>query len=221
MKFKYYLQISLWKTLRFNFRMFPFRDALKLPVILFRNTKINSLKGKVLIDPPLKHGMIKIGRNDVCGWEQRSTVLHLEGVVHFRGKTTIGSGSVIQVEKGAVLTTGDRFRITGGSTLYCRHRITFGKEALISWENLFMDSDHHDLLDPSSGKIMNPAKEILIGDHVWIGCRCTILKGSVIPDHCVVAAASVIKGVLSGSNSILTGTMSEQKVLRSQIDWKE
>ena len=33
-----------------------------------------------------------------------------------------------------------------------------------------------------------------IGNNVWIGANCVILRGTKIGDNCVVAAGSVIKG---------------------------
>ncbi|MDD6628098.1 MAG: acyltransferase [Lachnospiraceae bacterium] len=36
--------------------------------------------------------------------------------------------------------------------------------------------------------------EIYIGDRVWIGANCTILKGAHIGDDCVIAAGSVVRG---------------------------
>lgn len=36
--------------------------------------------------------------------------------------------------------------------------------------------------------------EVYIGNRVWIGANCTILKGAHIGDDCVIAAGSVVKG---------------------------
>ncbi len=36
--------------------------------------------------------------------------------------------------------------------------------------------------------------EVIIGNRVWIGANCTILKGAHIGDDCVIAAGSVVKG---------------------------
>lgn len=36
--------------------------------------------------------------------------------------------------------------------------------------------------------------EVSIGNRVWIGANCTILKGAHIGDDCVIAAGSVVKG---------------------------
>jgi hypothetical protein len=48
---------------------------------------------------------------------------------------------------------------------------------LISWENLFMDTDAHKIIQ--NVIIINGPEKIIVGNHAWIGCRCTILKGSI------------------------------------------
>ena len=219
MKFKHYFQTSLVKSLIFNFRILPFKDAVKLPVLLFRNTHIGSLKGRIEIAAPVKHGMIKIGRCNVCGMEKSPTALSVDGVLRFNGKATIGSGSVIQVNKTGELIIGKNFRITGRTSIYCRKKITFGDGDLISWDNLFMDSDQHDILD-ENGNILNPDKEINIGSSIWFGCRCTVLKGCSIADNSVIASGSILTHSFSEPNSIIGGSGSGQKVLRSKICWE-
>ena len=219
MKFKHYFQTSLLKSLIFNFRILPFRDAVKLPVLLFHNTHIGSLKGRIEIAAPVKHGMIKIGRCNVCGMEKSPTTLSVDGVLRFNGRTTIGSGSVIQVKKQGELVIGKNFRITGRTSIYCRHKITFGDGNLISWDNLFMDSDQHNILD-ENGNILNPDKEINIGDHNWFGCRCTVLKGCSITDNCVIASGSILTRSFPEPHTIIGGSGSGQKVLRSGICWE-
>jgi len=46
--------------------------------------------------------------------------------------------------------------------------------------------------------------DIVIGNNVLIGSNCTVLPGTTIQDHVVVAAGAVVRGVLE-SNSIYGG----------------
>ena len=222
MKLKYYLQMSLFRTLFFNFHYLPFSQAVKLPVILFRGTVLRRMKGKLVLPEKVRHGMIKIGRADVAGWERRGTSLCIEGDLIFKGKATIGSGSALEVKKGAVLTIGEKFRVTAGASIFCRKKISFGRDCLLSWDTLVMDSDHHAIMDSASGNILNGDAPVTIGNHVWIGCRSTLLKGVSIGDNCVVAAGSILtKNFKQERNAIIGGCGKEQRVLRSGIDWKE
>jgi acetyltransferase-like isoleucine patch superfamily enzyme len=79
-----------------------------------------------------------------------------------------------------------------------------------------MDTDFHKILDKSN-KIINEDKEITIGNKVWIGCRCTILKGASIKDNIVIGANSFISGIFNGSNQIIAGN--PPKILKNDIDW--
>ena len=222
MKLKYYLQMNLFRTLFFNFRSLPFSQAVKLPVILFRGTVLRRMKGKLVLPEKVRHGMIKIGRADVAGWERRGTSLSIDGDLIFEGKATIGSGSALEVKKGAVLTIGEKFRVTAGASIFCHKKITFGQGCMLSWDTLVMDSDHHEIFDPATGTVLNGDMPVTIGNYVWIGCRSTLLKGVAIGDNCVVAAGSLLtKSFENERDSVIGGSGKDQRVLRSGIAWKE
>lgn len=58
---------SLWKTLYFNFKCFPYPIARKLPVYIGRNVVIARLDGQCSIESsPIRHGMIRIGCRDMA-----------------------------------------------------------------------------------------------------------------------------------------------------------
>lgn len=52
----------------------------------------------------------------------------------------------------------------------------------------FYDTDFHEI-SPE-----HPTKNapVSIGNNVWIGAKAIILPGSVIGDHCVIAAGSIV-----------------------------
>lgn len=63
---------------------------------------------------------------------------------------------------------------------YC----TFGNHLVI------VDHDHN--FKNQDGEYL--VGEVTIGNHVWVGANCTILRGAHIGDNCVIAAGSVVKG---------------------------
>lgn len=99
--------------------------------------------------------------------------------------------------------------------IICKKRITIGHDCLISWNCLIMDTDWHCVIDKNNACILNYDKECIIGNHVWIGCNCTLLKGVNIPDNSVIAAGSTISKKLTTSNAIYTGT----KRIKENINW--
>ena len=51
----------------------------------------------------------------------------------------------------------------------------------------------------------NVCRDIVIGDHVFIGSHCAILGGSVIGHHSVIGAGTVIRGIWSPPFSLVIG----------------
>lgn len=79
-----------------------------------------------------------------------------------------------------------------------------------------MDSDFHKIFN-LQGETINALSPIRIGNHVWIGCRSTILKGVQVADHSVIAAGAIITKTLPDTHSIYGGYNLK---LKSGIGWK-
>ena len=111
---------------------------------------------------------------------------------------------------------------------------TFGKKAyivcmgihnkiLIGKENMFADNieiwntDSHPIYD-TTGTILNPSKPIKIGDHVWVGKKVCILKGSIIADNAVIGMASMVSGQHIRSNTLNVG--SPIRCIKNNIHWE-
>ncbi|TRX15854.1 LbetaH domain-containing protein [Flavobacterium franklandianum] len=59
---------------------------------------------------------------------------------------------------------------------------------------------------------------IVIGDNVWIGCGVKIYKGSVIPNGCIIAFDTIVKGVFEIENALIGGNPA--KVIKEGVSWK-
>lgn len=147
-----------------------------------------------------------------CSLYER-TIWHVEGRIVLKGRVFIGRGSSLAVR--GVCVFSDNFTISGRSSIICEDRVEFNKNVLMSWDVLIMDTDYHSILDITGRKI-NEDRSIIIGNNVWIGCRCTILKGSIIPDGCIISAGSIIAGILPKENAVYS---SEKKVIKENITW--
>lgn len=122
------------------------------------------------------------------------------------------------LEKKGCLVIGPNFCITGGSEIICQNKISFGEGCLISWDVLLMDTDHHHILD-NKGNTLNEDKAINIGNHVWIGCRNTILKGISIADNIIIAACSVITHDLNLPNCIVGVHGENTRIIKEGVNW--
>lgn len=207
---------ALPKTIYFNLRYFGI-EGLKLPVIVSHKVYLKTIKGSVIVPKPFQFGMIRIGFGDVGIFDKHGSrsIWEVAGRVDFLGKTNIGHGSKISV--AGELVIGSDFCITAESSIVCGKRIVFGSDVLVSWDTLIMDTDFHIIRERE--KIINEDREIIIGNHVWIGCRCSILKGVVIADNTVIAANSCIyDNSIEGSNHIIGGNPA--KVITRNINWE-
>lgn len=208
---------SLPKTLRFNLHYFPLKTALKLPVFVSRRTYLRELHGEVVLPEKVETAMVKIGFGDVGHYDRKRSrgIWQVSGTVTFGGKAGIGHGSKLSVR--GHLNFGADFNMTAESTIVCADNITFGKDCLVGWDVLVMDTDEHPLYD-MAGNRLNPNRPIVVGNHVWIGCKCVLLKGAEVPDNTVVAAGTLLKSAFEGECQVIGGN--PPAVLKREVRWE-
>ena len=235
---------SIPKTLRFNLHYFPLKTALKLPVVVSHRTYLRELHGKVELPEKVETAMVKIGFGDVGHYDRKRSrgIWQVSGTVTFGGKASIGHGSKISVRGDLYL--GDGFNMTAESTIVCAKEIRFGDDCLLSWDILVMDTDEHPIFHgheterretrdpgtvscpvvprPASNNMenerLNPDKPILVGDHVWVGCKCVLLKGTQVPNNTVVAAGTLLTSSITGEHQVIGGN--PPTVLKHDIHWE-
>ena len=214
---KMIVQTDWIKTIKVNFHYFVFRDAIRFPIMISWRTVLKTVGGVVFLDDKVTSGMLLFGYKSlgtIDAFYER-TIWDIEGLIKLQGRyNSIGRGSKFCVR--GVCTIGGNLTITGRSELICQKKITFGKDVLISWDVLIMDSDFHEIMD-ESGIVQNEDMDVVFGSHIWIGCRTTIMKGTVIPNNCVIAAGSLISGKLLREGCVYT---SNKNVLREHISWQ-
>lgn len=206
------------KTIYFNFRYLPWRQAIRFPFWISTKTYLRKPKGSITINGDLHTGMIRIGYGDIGIFDNKRsrTIWEVTGRVIFEGNAEIGHGSKISVGETGQLQLGRNFAITAESAIIAYKKVAFGNDCLLSWDILIMDTDFHPITNAQS-EIQNPPAEIIIGNNVWIGCRSLILKGSVIPDGSVIAANSLVSKKLSGTNQVFGSQ--PLSVLAENIRW--
>ena len=138
------------------------------------------------------------------------------GVLVFKGEAHIGRGSKIYCAPNSKLILGERFAISALTQIACYKSIVFGDDVQFSWDCLVMDSDTHRIY--YENKKINEDQKIVFGNKIWIGCRCTILKGSNIPDGCVIGAMSCVTGNKFENNTIIAGVPA--KSIKKIISWE-
>lgn len=210
--------LSLPKSIYLNLKVLPFKDAIKFPLLVRYNTVLSSCSGTVSVQEK-GFGSVKIGFGHVGCFDKRyeRSIWEVSGRLVFEGRASFGHGSRIVVGEKGYLLIGDKFVNTAGITIICFLHIKIGKDVLTSWETLIMDSDFHQVIDAKGNESMRE-KEIIIGNHVWVGCRTTILKGSHILDDSVVAAGAIVCKKMESASALITGNPATVK--KTNISWE-
>lgn len=118
------------------------------------------------------------------------------------GTNCLFSAHVVFEKANAKLTVGDRSFVGGRSTFSVCESVTIGDDVMMSWGCTVADHDSHSLQfrhrahDVENWLVGHKDwthvrnAPVVIGDKVWIGFGCSILKGVTIGEGAVVAANS-------------------------------
>lgn len=163
---------------------------------------------------------IHIGKGCVL----RNTRIEIAGENHtfVIGENTkfYDSGRIRMGDSHGVISIGRNLAVSDIflTTADVNNKITIGDDCLISAKVIVRGSDGHSIIDDSTGRRINPAKDVTIGDRVWIGYGVTILKGSVIGDDSVIGTNALVSGNIP-AHSVAVGFPA--KVIKENISWKE
>jgi acetyltransferase-like isoleucine patch superfamily enzyme len=207
------------KTIFFNLKYLPFRQAIKLPFFISNEVYLLKPAGKIIIDCPIQRGLIRIGYGGIGIFDKKKSrsIWEVSGTVIFKGRCDIGHGSKISVGNTGKLIIGKNLVITAETSIFTVSEIQIGNDCLFSWDILIMDTDSHTIKD-ELGNIINKPKPIIIGNKVWIGCRCLVLKGTIIPNNSVLGADSIAGKGMEKENCLYAGSPS--KLIKENISWE-
>lgn len=198
-------RILLYSTL-FNFRVLPFRQAMKMPFCCYVCPTVKGNGGTVIFDcSRLKRYMIKIGLQKTYPLSSRSFLWSNNGTIVFKGKCQIGYHSLIQVHKNGCLEFGDQVGLNSGCRIVSQKKIVFGTKVRAAWDCQFYDTDFHPLIDMINGEAVKMKSPIIIGNNVWIGHNVIISKGVKLADGSIVSSGSVVKNIFKTPNCIISG----------------
>ena len=160
-------------------RIIPYRGT---QVRIAKTARIN-LAGSLLLNAD----RYPHSRLDCLVRLDEGAVWDVNGYIRLRG------AAIVEVYRNAHLVTGNYITANYGLVITCAKKITMGNYIAMARMTFISDSDLHPVYN-SEGKRINEDMETVIEDHVWIGLKSTIMKGSHIETGAVVSANSLVSG---------------------------
>ena len=125
-----------------------------------------------------------------------------KGTIFLGNSITIEEYSKIGVRDNGIINIGNNFFANHNLMCVCHKKIDIGNNVSIGPNVCIYDHDHD---FNQNGKINDKYKtgKIIIGNNVWIGAGCIILRDTIIGDNCVIGAGTIVKGNIP-NNSLVT-----------------
>jgi acetyltransferase-like isoleucine patch superfamily enzyme len=96
-------------------------------------------------------------------------------------------------------------------------KIEIGDDCMFAYDIEIKTGDSHSIIDISTGKRINFAKDVIIGNHVWVAAHSVLLKGTKINDNSIVASNTVVTKPFNEKNAIIAGNPA--KIIKEGVNW--
>lgn len=209
-------RINYIKTLIINLKFLPIKQAIRFPIIAYGKIKIHSFYGRIIIDAPIKTGMIKLGYRwlDLYPSGYLPTQLLIVGDLIFEGNCVISGGCGLFVQKeAALIQIGNNVTIGAGTLIKSMDQLHIGEFSRITANCTIMNSNMHFVKDIVTGLIQKRSGAIVIGKKCWINSGVVITKGTITPDYSIVARNSFLNKdyTIQGPNAFIAGSPAKIK----------
>lgn len=222
-KIKFFFSINWLKTYYFNFKMFPNDIAKQLPVYFYGPVKFSDLSGTILIEAPIKRGMIGFGQPyEKVSKSKGIAEVSISGKVIFKGYMQFGKDCLFSVSKNAICEFGHMSSLGTDGQLICTNSIVLGNFARIGSESQIIDTNFHQMINTLTGEKYPMTAPVEIGHYNFLGKRVSIMSKTKTPNYCTVASNTVCnKDYTSLGENVMIGGI-PAKLLKENIsrDWK-
>lgn len=166
------------------------------------------------------------GNEVILGGAKPSAIMNLHLEIHGSNHKVIIDGGVgardltiYCADENCLVHVKEDTQISGKTELAVMEgtKIELGRDCLFSANITLRAGDSHSVIDASTEERINHSKDIIVGDHVWIGNTVIVTKGTVIGDNSVVATGSVVAGKAFPANSAIGGNPA--KVIKEGVSW--
>jgi len=191
---------KIWLILKNPFSL-PDQIKTRMWIYFFKKKTNVQVKGKFIVAgipmiDVIKSASLEIGKNVTFTSRNKGYHLNLHSPV-----------KIYADRDNAKIKIGNNTRIHG-TCIHAYKSISIGDNCLIAANCQIMDGNGHDISFPDVANrihTVGDAKEIIIGDNVWIGAGTFVLPGVTIGKGSVISANSVVVKdippmVLAGGN---------------------
>ena len=136
-------------------------------------------------------------------------------------------GPRVRIKSGKIYlrhTHGQHIRIGADTTVEGAYMLSdeaasidIGQDCMFSTGILIRTGDKHSILDATTGRRINPARSVRIGNRVWLGREVQVLKGTVLLPETVVGAGSLVSGAFDEGGCVVAGVPA--RVIKRGIRW--
>ena len=211
------LLVSIPRSFITCLKLFPFSQAMYLPIIFAPNVIIRNAgyRGSVVISDFSKR--VYVGFKGSYGFDRRTYWdVSDHGRLIFDGGSAISIGSQIIVNHSGCVHFGVDFYCNADCIINSGELIEIGDNVLLGWNVTIIDGDGHRIIKKKEELKVYDA--IHIGNHVWIASDVTILKGTSIGNDCVIASKALVSKKFYESNVLIGGT---NRILSEEVSWEK
>ncbi|GGP03098.1 hypothetical protein GCM10010992_10140 [Cloacibacterium rupense] len=143
------------------------------------------------------HSSFKLGINNYIDISEDAEIIIGEGV-------TINESNNIAIKKSGQLIIGKDTYITR-ATIACFEKVEIGENCILGEGMKIFDHNHQYTREPFSvSKTEFTTSPVKLGNNVWTGANCIILKGVTIGDNVIIGAGCVIHKDIPANSVIIS-----------------
>ncbi|KEZ50331.1 acyltransferase [Metabacillus indicus] len=125
----------------------------------------------------------------------------------------IRKNASVRLDFNAELVIEEKVFINDNCIINCVNKITIGSKTKIG-PNVCINDHDHNFKNESDQHLIKG--EVHIGKNVWIGANAVILKDTWIGDHSVIAAGSVVKGLVPENTLFMNDRTNKLKNIKQK-----
>lgn len=168
-----------------------------------------------------------IGRNNIV-YIGKETKIY-KSKIRIRGnnnKIVIGINCMIR-QDCSFWITGNNCSIVLGDNVTMQHNnhfnvhedercITIGNDCMLSNNIIVRTSDDHGIFDMLTKQRLNEARDVIIGNHVWIAPNSRVFKGAVIENGAIIGSNTLVTKRVP-ANTLAVGMPA--RIVKENVEW--